>query len=182
MLKIINKVLSVFTRRQEPIKMEVSMSEISDNNKKRSERLILIKSMYATFSAGFMSEEVMKQNLEMMKTYITRNEIESFLKNNPEIVEDTFMKFIETFGLIKEVKVKVAGNGNVTFIDTAEKAKEVGVSDENIPAYIAYVQQMQDIKKKLQAIVPEGVVGISIPKKKHTEKDAVEGNSAEQLN
>ena len=133
--------------------------------KKRNDRFIIVKQFYGGFSAGLMAKEVVEQNFKLMGMYLTEAEVKAFLEKNIEIPADNFNKFLAEFDLVKVSAVKKETH-NITYLNTPEKAKELGVKEEDLPTYLALIEQMQEMKKQLQKIVPNGIVGIAIPLKK----------------
>jgi len=138
----------------------------------RDSRFAVMKTFYSTFKAGHMPEEIVKQNLEFAGFSIYESELEKVPAEFPDIDVNDFRAFLEKFGVLKLKKAPSEGKGGGKLsLNTLEKAKAVGVLDENIEKYLEIVNKMFDLRKELQPIVPHGTVTITIPNREKKEEE-----------
>lgn len=141
----------------------------------RDARFSVFRTFYAANKAGHMSDESVQENVKFAGFNIYESELDKFTEEFPDIDASDFKEWLLKFDLLKAAKAKSAGGGKGRLsLNTIDKAKSVGVSDENVDRYIALMEQMFALRTELQSIVPVGTVTITIPirEKKEKEKDA----------
>lgn len=138
---------------------------------KKATRFDVISKYYMAVSTGIQPLEQAKQNIAMLEYKIFESEIEKFGAEFPDINLDDFRAFLKSVDAYK-VGGKKAGTGTgerKTYIDSVEKATEVGVAPENMEAYLALVHQVQPLVKQLNALCTKGRVSFAIPVLKEKE-------------
>ena len=145
---------------------------------KRDIRINQAYSFYQTVNApgNLMSQADAKLNLTTLGTKFTEGELTKWLEKHPDVNATAFIAFCSECGVTGKSKShKEGGTGQATRLNTAGKAKECGVADENIPAFITAVEAVYAQKKVLEAIInSELSVSFSIPtgrNKKETEPE-----------
>ena len=106
---------------------------------KKVTRFDVISKYFMAVETGIQPLERAKQNIAMLGYKIFKSELEKFAAEYPDINLDTFRTFLQAVDAYKVGGKKVTGVDGVrkTYIDTVEKATEVGVAPENMEAYLA---------------------------------------------
>jgi len=143
----------------------------------RESRFATLRGFYVTVKGELMSLDAAKANVEAIGYVIYPKELKKFQEKFPEIDIEDFEAFLKEIDAWKEPgKKKGSGGARQTSLDTDEKAASVGVTPENFEKYKNLISQMQELKHQVQAIVPDGTVAISIPKKSSKKNEAATGN------
>lgn len=136
----------------------------------RDTRFSFLKTFFSMSEAGLQTDEAIKQNIEFAGFSIYEKELEKFAAEFPDIDVAKFTEFLKKYDVLKTGSKKVSDGSGKTSLNTVEKAKTLGVADENVEKYIALVNQLYAIKKELQPLITLGTISLAIPIREQKEK------------
>lgn len=146
----------------------------------RDSRAIILVQFFTQLQAGLMTEEQVIANRNYAPSvFLYDSEVEK-LKEKLEGINldadkyDEFVEFLNKFEFVQSPKYKRksgTGGGGAS-LPTAEKAKELGVKDEDVPLYVNAMQAMYQLKKEVESVLGGLRIAISIPTRVKKEKSS----------
>lgn len=152
---------------------------------KRKVRAENIGFWFNQYKQGVSSEDAIKANISYSGYFLYQKEKDKIFESDEGLQsvhvqpedKDAFEQFLTQFELVNVPKYARGGGGPRGNLNTVEVAKEKGVSEENIPAYIDAMNELYAAKKKVNDLLDGLTVAVSIPNRKKKDADPVNGDT-----
>ena len=141
---------------------------------KREVRMSTLHTFYQTYKAGIFDPTDADNNLAIAKSNVQysgqllfTSELDKFAEKFPAVDIEDFKSFLDSTGGIKKSGKKGTGEGGgmPTRLNTPEAAVERGVTEANIPAYLAGVNAIYEQSHAINSLMTNARVSFAIPKK-----------------